>query len=289
MMEARPKRIAAFAMQGLAGCKQPVSLLARFARHVYLLVGEGDARTMLILSPPSECMTPFTVTLAFWPPPVEEGCPMWCDGQVLHMGRIGIRLAGAPIWLSSVPTSLEKWKNINSYKVLLEDIKKQSFNSDYLTAVVENPTKLDMPGWDGTELARGLIEQDRSRIFAGVSGCVGLGRGLTPAGDDFLCGAMLAAHQFVPKPAEVCKNIMDAAVGKTTTLSSAFIISAAQGHVSEDWRKLLVDYRPDQDMDVRLRLLGAVVSHGYSSGADSLAGFLWAAHVLARTVGGNLP
>lgn len=283
MMEVRPQRIAAFATQALAGRhKQPVRLLATFARHVYLLVGEGDVGTMLILSPPSECMTPYTLMLASWPPVMEEYGLMWCDGQTLQLGEWNIGLQGATIWPSFVGKAHVSWQNIQTYPLLLQDVKKLTHQSDYLAAVADNPTRLDMPGWDGTQLALGLIRQDRDRIFAGASACVGLGRGLTPAGDDFLCGVMLAAHQVLPMPDTVCESIVDAAKGKTTTLSYAFLVSAAQGHVSEDWRSLLLDDALGQKQGARLGLLGAVIQHGYSSGADSLAGFVWALHVLGH-------
>src|SRR5690606_7025438 len=70
-----------------------------------------------------------------------------------------------------------------------------------------------------------------------TSKLAGLGIGLTPAGDDFLMGAIHAAWMIHPQ--EVAKNISkeiaNIAVPLTTSLSGAWLKSASKGETGELW------------------------------------------------------
>ncbi|MFT4247859.1 MAG: DUF2877 domain-containing protein [Pseudomonas sp.] len=115
-----------------------------------------------------------------------------------------------------------------------------------------------------------------------ASDLVGLGPGLTPAGDDFLAGAMIALHQFDPGADRHCQAMLRRCEGASTRLSLALLERAAQGQCSQAWHELLealaiaepaatfVTHRLEQ-------AIRGVLAHGASSGADTLAGFLYAA------------
>jgi hypothetical protein len=133
-------------------------------------------------------------------------------------------------------------------------------------------------GWEG----------DLERWQEGATGLAGLGGGLTPAGDDFLCGAMLAAWLAHPDPEPLCQALAAAAVPRTTTLSAALMRAAARGECSAPWQTLLAALsaesegpqpertdlanRPGGKMEDALR---EILAHGATSGADTLAGFLY--------------
>ena len=130
------------------------------------------------------------------------------------------------------------------------------------------------------------------RLHEGALGLAGLGSGLTPAGDDFLTGTMLWAWLAHPVPAPFCRALVEAAIPRTTVLSAAFLRAAARGECSASWHGLLealsegVGDRvpaPPVHGGARIasqhRLFTAVqeiMAHGATSGADSLAGFLYA-------------
>jgi hypothetical protein len=117
---------------------------------------------------------------------------------------------------------------------------------------------------------------DRERLQEGAVGLAGLGNGLTPAGDDFLAGAMLWAWLAHPSPESLCHTIVDVAAPRTTTLSAAFLRATARGECAVAWHRLL-DALSDGHESVIVSAARLVLSHGATSGADSLSGFLYIA------------
>jgi hypothetical protein len=118
-------------------------------------------------------------------------------------------------------------------------------------------------GWHGQS---GLIRSGAARI-------AGLGNGLTPAGDDFLCGVMLWAWLAHPDPEAFCRALAEAAAPRTTTLSAAFLRAAARGECHATWHALLAQLAwPGGQL---APAVDAVLAHGATSGADILAGFTW--------------
>ena len=102
----------------------------------------------------------------------------------------------------------------------------------------------------------------------------GLGWGLTPSGDDWLAGLLAWAWLAHPHAQDVGAAVMRAAAPRTTTLSAAFLHSAAQGECDAAWQTLLAALAWGRlfSLDTAIR---AVLAHGATSGADRLAGFLY--------------
>ena len=119
-------------------------------------------------------------------------------------------------------------------------------------------------GWEG----------NTAQLQAGAEQLAGLGGGLTPAGDDFLSGVMLWTWLAHPDPQPCCKAMLEAAASRTTTLSAAFLRTAAVGECSASWHRLLVVLEREEVQDLAAAVEG-VLSYGHTSGADTLAGFLW--------------
>ena len=99
------------------------------------------------------------------------------------------------------------------------------------------------------------------RLAAGVRLIRGCGEGLTPAGDDFLCGWMLALR--LRRIAAPIRTILDHARGRNP-VSNAFLEMAANGRVNAAVKKLL-----QAPSAPRVK---AVCAFGHSSGADWLCG-----------------
>jgi Protein of unknown function (DUF2877) len=113
-----------------------------------------------------------------------------------------------------------------------------------------------------------------AKLTSGASQLAGLGGGLTPAGDDFLSGAMLWAWLAHPAPHDYCDALLSASITGTTTLSAAFLRAAARGECSARWHDLLRELAGESDSELAQAVQG-VVALGHTSGADALAGFLW--------------
>ena len=124
-------------------------------------------------------------------------------------------------------------------------------------------------------------------IGKAVAALVGLGEGLTPSGDDFLCGFVAAVRA---QPAEGTRGhaLLDAIciaieehVGSTSDVSAALL------------RCMLLDHWPDPLLDLAeaiagsrerssLQALKELCRLGHSSGADIAAGFLFGLRVLPK-------
>ena len=108
----------------------------------------------------------------------------------------------------------------------------------------------------------------------GATQLAGLGGGLTPAGDDFLAGAMLWAWLAHPAPRPFCHLVLEAAAPHTTILSAALLRAAARGECSAPWHRLLAALAKGGEARLA-RAVQAVRAYGHTSGSDALAGFLW--------------
>ena len=134
-------------------------------------------------------------------------------------------------------------------------------------------------GWGG----------DQERLQEGAAGLAGLGGGLTPAGDDFLAGAMLWAWLVHPTPRSLCRALVEVTAPRTTTLSAAFLQVAARGECNASWHTLLAalsegpSEEPKEEKETKITAaVQVILSHGATSGADSLAGFLSIADLVAK-------
>lgn len=106
-----------------------------------------------------------------------------------------------------------------------------------------------------------ITQGERADGIRLVRGC---GEGLTPSGDDFLCGWMLACR--LRGLAAQARKILPHALGQNN-VSNAFLTLAAHGRVHRPMQHLLQAPSP-----ARMR---AVCAFGHSSGADLLCGLLW--------------
>lgn len=127
-------------------------------------------------------------------------------------------------------------------------------------------------GWKG----------DSARLRSGAQQLAGLGEGLTPAGDDFLAGVMLWAWLTHPSPNYVCRNLLEEAAPRTTRLSAELLGAAAAGEYSAPWHRLLLALTHDHEQRLSEAARG-VLAFGSTSGADSLAGFLWMEQATSMT------
>lgn len=114
----------------------------------------------------------------------------------------------------------------------------------------------------------------RTDPVAAISWLIGRGLGLTPAGDDILCGfgAGLAAageqelhDRFLAELAKARRK------RHTTAVSEAYLDAMAQGSVNEGICMLLAAAEADCDLTEPLRRARA---YGHTSGADMLFGLL---------------
>lgn len=122
-------------------------------------------------------------------------------------------------------------------------------------------------------LALAIINADIPTAKNISSKLAGLGIGLTPAGDDFLMGAMYAAWMIHPQDVakKITEEITNVAVPLTTSLSGAWLRSATRGEAGELWLEFFDALIEGENIYLPM---SKILSVGETSGSDAMAGFL---------------
>lgn len=142
------------------------------------------------------------------------------------------------------------------------------------------------------QLAEGVATLQAGAYVAATRQLKGVGPGLTPAGDDILCGFLWALSTGDPAWDAVRATIYENARG-LNPISNHFLKAARQGHFFEHIQRWV---------EISLRIMQAtidsdtaafsqrdltqacqrVLQHGATSGADTLSGLLHGWHHMAR-------
>jgi hypothetical protein len=132
-------------------------------------------------------------------------------------------------------------------------------------------------------LAEGLRARDPVAFIEGALGLVGLGEGLTPAGDDCLVGALAVLHRFARSwllaHPEISATVARAAGRATTAVAREFVAHALAGRFAES----LLDLLTAESADEAVRAAARLCESGATSGADTLSGVHLALAALGTT------
>lgn len=151
-----------------------------------------------------------------------------------------------------------------------------------------------------TTTARPLVEHIAEAIKTGqwtamtepANGLTGLGPGLTPSGDDFVCG-LLAALSFHrascgPGPApEFLDALAQAAGARTSVFSAQMLHGAARGLVSEDMTGWLAAVHRGE-IDAISHATRRLINFGHTSGIDTLCGLITGLEGMLAASNGNV-
>jgi len=118
-----------------------------------------------------------------------------------------------------------------------------------------------------------LVLGNPDRVRGAAANLSGLGGGVTPAGDDFLLGAVHALWITCPRDRvrELATGVVAAAGPRTNAVSLAWLRAAARGEAANEWHALFEAVLAGRPIDQVARVL---IRHGHTSGADALAGFV---------------
>jgi len=126
-----------------------------------------------------------------------------------------------------------------------------------------------------TGLSSALATANISSALTIATKLAGLGQGLTPAGDDFILGAVYAA--WIIHPFETARmlaeGITNTAAPLTTSLSAAWLRSAGKGEAGILWHQLFEALISHDHMQI-LKARDKILAIGETSGADAWAGFI---------------
>jgi hypothetical protein len=121
-------------------------------------------------------------------------------------------------------------------------------------------------------LAEGLRRGDADRFVDGARRLIGLGEGLTPAGDDLLVGSLAVARRFRPgflldNPGVGPALAVTAREG-TTLVAREFLLEAIEGRFSE----IVIALLTAADVQRARAALDDLLEVGATSGADTATG-----------------
>lgn len=127
-------------------------------------------------------------------------------------------------------------------------------------------------------LVESLAQRDRRRLKVVTSSLAGLGPGLTPAGDDFIAGVLLALALVRQQRGDTALNeiatlLVETAAPRTHEISAAYLRAAFDGQVGERWHPLLAALAAGDGAEIAAAA-SPVLATGETSGADMLAGFV---------------
>ena len=217
---------------------------------------------------------------------IPDSAMIVCDKERLRIGDLEIGVRGARVW-----DPRPDWRKLRARKGRLLaglphliTILEHTATRDSLAGLV---TRLPAPASalaaefhrrmqePADKLVAGLRSGDASPIREGSTGLVGLGNGLTPAGDDWIVGSLLGAW-IVWQESEIGRladTVAKSATGKTTQLSTAMIQAASHGECSAPWHDLLAALLAE-DAGLIRAAAERIVARGHTSGADALSGFV---------------
>jgi hypothetical protein len=126
------------------------------------------------------------------------------------------------------------------------------------------------------EIIKLLKESNRKEIWeSSIQSLMGYGLGLTPSGDDFICGLLAAQFYIFSDKEEYLNNIIIKTIqihhSETTLISSAFLEQATRGHFSEAVIDVLKTYADDRQ---NIQALNLIENIGHTSGTDFLSGLV---------------
>ena len=242
------------------------SVFTRAVNLAWLEPGGG----LLTLHGPAPLAAPFAVALTAWPEDpgshpwsLEPGMPVRVRAGHLVVGELDVD------WRCARVTDL---------RVLPAEragaTRERLMNALGSVAHLAGAAGLaSVPGCAARAAASGAIRDRDPRALALASrALMGLGEGLTPAGDDWLVGALAALHRLDQRWAfedgHLASVLVGEAAARTTTIGAAFLAHALAGEFSEPARDLMTADSLPCARAAAARLSGM----GATSGADTLAG-----------------
>ncbi len=125
------------------------------------------------------------------------------------------------------------------------------------------------------------LYQGNERTMNGLTRLLGRGPGLTPAGDDFLGGAMIGLHGIGQNQmaARLWSHLKPLVNARTGPISAALLTAAAEGMGSDGLHRVLQALLLTENLSATLAELDQI---GHSSGWDAFAGLVLAIRTHAR-------
>jgi hypothetical protein len=205
---------------------------------------------------------PFAVALEWLPPAgaLAPGMAVMRDGTRLLIGGTAIDWRGAEVAITAIAPAARAPRVLAA----LFDAGEPPRGAPGLES--------ERGGRGREQLADGIGRADSGAFLDGARALIGLGEGLTPAGDDCVVGALAMLRrvrpEFLARRPALRRQLATAARGATTDVGREFLLHALDGAFSEPMISLVMAASEAKAREGARRLL----SVGHTSGADALLG-----------------
>ncbi|MDJ0958342.1 MAG: DUF2877 domain-containing protein [Arenicellales bacterium] len=280
-------------------------IAAVFEKAFYIRSGDGVAciGTSALLSSPISVSID-TCRMTDWrPSELRVGVP-WhvSDSNIVFGHNVRIYLEGVNVWRPHQPLRKRYNRGLNhTMTAFYRVVKKRASNKGLGMFIVQPSLPEDQRLFT---LVREPIEQLRRwlvttmcrdsagspKTLQSVRPLLGLGPGLTPSGDDFLVGVMIALHAYGHEDManEMWLNMRPWAVQLGNCISLAHLDAASKGLGFAPIHDFINALQRD-DSSKMLAHLDSIDNIGHTSGWDTLAGVLTAVDVIKDKIVGNPP
>lgn len=254
-------------------------MLNAFGRACNLVNERGEVLALLTQEMP---LTPFALRMETAEPRpfefVTEETTVSVAKENLKIGELEIETHAARLW--NPQPNWEAVRGAFSNPTRLAQL------SELALAIGKEGSLLEAPHrWPTqAQFIHALHTRALPEAITAAQTLAGRGSGLTPAGDDFIVGALLAvwAGLFGNGVQDFCEPLVTAAVPRTTTLSGAYLHAAARGECTEHWHNLFQVLQTN-NVNEWLLVISDLLAIGHTSGADALAGFIACATSITNT------
>ena len=233
----------------------------------------NERREVLSIVAPEIGNGPFNLVVAdkiLFSEHIDVGSPVSIVGNQLTVGGLTIDTTNAKLW-----DPRPDWELLHSKRTEIIGQITLLPISTYQPAL---PT--DLPSTFSVSVASANLPA----CIPAARRLAGLGSGLTPAGDDFIMGALYAAWIIHPPgvASVLAQQIADTAAPLTASLSAAWLRSAGKGEAGILWHEFFDALNsvgrtlaPGASAGVAnpTYAMNRILSVGETSGADALAGF----------------
>ncbi len=242
-------------------------LIGRFRRVIDLAVGDE----VIALTTPQVGNGPFHLVLDRLPDLrlLPEQVPLCLEGRCWHLGPLALHVDDPPPLWDARPD----WKRLRPRPFALLALRGATQR-----VAAERPSPF-APYLRGEKMPR--LRMLKAAWMAGgealekaVASLAGWGMGLTPSGDDFIAGMMLALWMDRAALTPRAAFLYQVAAPRTTLLSRAFLRAARDGLADAHWHRLLRALAEGGEAEIR-HAASEALAFGATSGVDMAAGFLF--------------
>lgn len=216
---------------------------------------------------------------------IRGGC-VSIDYSAIYIEDLMIDLGGAKIYRSRVykhipcspPAGEQALRAImNRYIGIAEILGKQySEENTLISWIMDDIERLE-------RIARTEPEDIEARARNIIAKYIGLGRGLTPSGDDLVAGFISVYNSILPHCIGLGRIMLDEEILRNTNRLSAYMLNrASEGVINEAIDNMLVSKRVEDLEDALIDLLSQGHSSGYMMGVGGLAALILYAKLLQK-------